>query len=246
MPKAAKSAPASAEASPSPPSGLGPLLSALGEQIDPELAVLAVTHRSFAHEAGGVPTNERLEFLGDSVLGIIVTEYLFTTYPDVSEGDLAKMRSACVSQRALARVASELGIGSFLLLGRGERASGGTEKDSILSDTMEALIGAAFLSVGLERTRTMVLRLLGPTLANAATAGAGLDWKTSLQERSAALGLGAPVYEVASTGPDHARVFTAQVLVGGAVLGEGTGTAKKYAEQRAAELAFAVLAASDA
>ncbi|MBN8884036.1 ribonuclease III [Salana multivorans] len=229
-----------------PPVGLGPLLSALGEDLDPELAVLALTHRSFAHEAGGVPTNERLEFLGDSVLGVIVTEYLFITYPDVSEGDLAKRRSACVSQRALARVARELGIGSFLLLGRGEANSGGSEKDSILSDTLEALIGATFLSVGLDRTRVMVLRLLASTLAGAATAGAGLDWKTSLQERSAELGLGVPSYEVRSTGPDHARVFTAQVLIGGDVLGEGTGTAKKYAEQQAAEQAFAALVGSDA
>ncbi|WP_454296027.1 ribonuclease III [Salana multivorans] len=229
-----------------PASGLGPLLSALGEEVDPELAVLALTHRSFAHEAGGVPTNERLEFLGDSVLGVVVTEHLFTTYPDVTEGDLAKMRSACVSQRALARVARELGIGRFLLLGRGESNSGGAEKDSILSDTLEALIGAAFLSIGLERTRHMVLRLLASTLAGAATAGAGLDWKTSLQERSAELGLGVPSYEVVSTGPDHARIFTARVVVGGTVLGEGTGTAKKYAEQQAAEQAFGSLVGADA
>lgn len=229
-----------------PSSGLGPLLSALGEDVDPELAVLALTHRSFAHEAGGVPTNERLEFLGDSVLGVIVTEHLFLTHPDVTEGDLAKMRSACVSQRALARVARELGLGQFLLLGRGEAASGGSEKDSILSDTLEALIGATFLSVGLDRTAEMVLRLLETTLSVAASAGAGLDWKTSLQERCAELGLGVPAYQVVSTGPDHARTFTARVLIGGATLGEGTGTAKKYAEQDAAERAFGSLVAADA
>lgn len=238
--------PVSTEASPTPDNGLGPLRAALGEDVDPELLVLALTHRSFAHEAGGLPTNERLEFLGDSVLGLIVTEYLFTTHPDVSEGSLAKMRSACVSQRALAVVAQRLGVGSYLLLGRGEANSGGAQKGSILSDTLEALIGATFLSVGIDATRAMVLRLLADTLAQAASAGAGLDWKTSLQERSAELGLGVPSYLVEHTGPDHARVFTAKVVLGGDVLGEGTGTAKKYAEQQAAEQAFSALLTSDA
>lgn len=231
---------------PRPAGSVDALLAGLGEQIDPELLVLALTHRSFAHEAGGTPTNERLEFLGDSVLGVIVTEYLFATHPDVPEGDLAKMRAACVSQRALAAVARALGIGQYLLLGRGETSSGGADKDSILSDALEALIGAAFLSAGIERTKAMVLRLLAPTLAVAASAGAGLDWKTSLQERSAELGLGVPVYQVEHTGPDHARVFTAQVLLGGIVHGQGTGTAKKHAEQVAAQQAFASLAGADA
>ncbi|PWD49412.1 ribonuclease III [Serinibacter arcticus] len=225
-----------------PQASLEALIASLGEQIDPELLVLALTHRSFAHEAGGVPTNERLEFLGDSVLGVVVTEYLFTNHPDVPEGDLAKMRAACVSQRALASVAGPLGLGSVLLLGRGEANSGGGEKDSILSDTLEAVIGATFLSVGLERTRVMVLRLLADLLASAARAGAGLDWKTSLQERSASLGLGVPVYQVEHTGPDHARVFTATVMLSGVERGHGTGTAKKHAEQGAAEMAFGSLA----
>lgn len=218
-----------------------PLVEGLGEHIDPELLVLALTHRSFAHESGGLPTNERLEFLGDSVLGVIVTEHLYRTHPDVAEGELAKMRAACVSQRALAPVAREIGVGRFLLLGKGEASSGGADKDSILSDTLEALIGATYLSVGAERTRAMVLRLLGPSLERAAHAGAGLDWKTSLQERTAALGLGAPRYEVTSTGPDHAREFTARVLVDSQVCGTGTGTAKKAAEQVAAEQAFHAL-----
>lgn len=222
------------------------LLERLGEPIDPELLVLALTHRSFAHEAGGLPTNERLEFLGDSVLGLVVTEHLFLSHPDVPEGDLAKMRSACVSQRALAEVARSLGVGDFLLLGRGETNSGGGDKDSILSDTLEALIGATFLSLGLERTKEMVLRLLKETLTNAASAGAGLDWKTSLQERSAELGLGVPMYQVAHSGPDHARQFTAQVLLSEVVYGSGTGTAKKHAEQEAAQKAFLALADREA
>lgn len=217
------------------------LIASLGEQIDPELLVLALTHRSFAHENGGLPTNERLEFLGDSVLGVIVTEHLFTHHPDVPEGALAKMRAACVSQRALASVAGPLGLGSALLLGRGETTSGGAYKDSILSDTLEAVIGAAFLSIGLERTRAMVLRLLADLLTNAASAGAGLDWKTSLQELSAELGLGVPVYAVEHTGPDHARTFTARVTLSGVEHGHGEGSAKKHAEQGAAEMAFRAL-----
>lgn len=221
--------------------GLGALLRSLGDEVDPELLVLALTHRSFAHEAGGIPTNERLEFLGDSVLGVVVTEYLFANHADSPEGDLAKMRAACVSQRALAQVARTLGLGEYLLLGRGERTSGGVEKDSILSDTLEAIIGASFLSLGIERTKLLVLRLLEPSLVTAATAGAGLDWKTSLQERSAELGLGVPQYVVEHTGPDHARVFTARVLVGGLECGVGEGTAKKHAEQIAAQLAHQAL-----
>ncbi|HEY0215740.1 MAG TPA: ribonuclease III [Cellulomonas sp.] len=213
----------------------------LGVHLDPELLVLALTHRSFAHEAGGIPTNERLEFLGDTVLGIVVTEELYRSHPTQSEGELAKMRAATVSQRALAEVARELELGGYILLGKGELATGGRDKDSILSDTLEALFGAVYLAHGLETSREVVLRLVGPTLTAAADLGAGLDWKTSLQELTAGLGLGAPVYQVASDGPDHARTFTAEVVVAGEVRGTGTGTAKKLAEQRAAALAYDAL-----
>jgi ribonuclease-3 len=203
--------------------------------------VLALTHRSFAHEAGGIPTNERLEFLGDTVLGLVVTEHLYRTYPAQSEGDLAKMRAATVSQRALAHVARDLELGDFVLLGKGELATGGKDKDSILSDTLEALFGAVYLSHGLETARELVDRLVSPTLAAAAGLGAGLDWKTSLQELSAHLGLGAPSYDVTGEGPDHARTFTAHAVVGGQVRGSGTGSAKKIAEQEAAAAAYATL-----
>lgn len=213
----------------------------LGVHLDPELLVLALTHRSFAHEAGGIPTNERLEFLGDTVLGLVVTEELYRRHPAQSEGELAKMRAATVSQRALAEVARTLDLGSYVLLGKGELATGGRDKDSILSDTLEALFGAVYLSHGLETSRTLVMNLVGPTLTAAADLGAGLDWKTSLQELTATLGLGAPTYQVTSDGPDHARTFTAEALVAGAVRGTGTGTAKKLAEQRAAALAYAAL-----
>ena len=219
------------------------LLEKLGVHLDPELVVLALTHRSFAHEAGGIPTNERLEFLGDTVLGLVVTEHLYRTHPDQSEGDLAKMRAATVSQRALAQVARTLDLGEYVLLGKGELATGGRDKDSILSDTLEAIFGAVYLSHGLEPARELVDRLVSPTLVVAAGLGAGLDWKTSLQELSASLGLGAPSYDVSGEGPDHARVFTARAVVGGEVRGSGTGSAKKIAEQEAASAAYAALVA---
>ncbi|MFC8599139.1 ribonuclease III, partial [Isoptericola sp. NPDC057191] len=214
----------------------------LGAKTDPELLVLALTHRSFAHEAGGIPTNERLEFLGDTVLGLVVTEALYRRHPDHSEGELAKMRAATVSQRALAAVARRLDLGSYVLLGKGEIRTRGFDKDSILSDTVESLIGATYLSHGLEPARELVHRLVDSTLAAAADLGAGLDWKTSLQEAAAERGFGAPVYEVRGDGPEHARVFHAQVAAG-PVLGLGTGTAKKHAEQAAAEEAYHALQA---
>lgn len=222
------------------------LVERLGVSVDPELLVLALTHRSFAYEAGGLPTNERLEFLGDSVLGIVVTDWLYRTHSDLPEGDLAKMRAASVSQRALAEVARALELGPCVLLGKGERASGGANKDSILCDAFEAILGAVYLTHGIEKSREVVLRLVGPTLAAAALSGVALDWKTSLQEATAERGLGAPVYEVEGVGPDHAREFTAHVLVGGDIIGTGTGSAKKHAEQEAAAQAYGAIVATDA
>ncbi len=213
----------------------------LGVHLDPELLVLCLTHRSFAHEAGGIPTNERLEFLGDTVLGLVVTEALYRSHPDLSEGDLAKMRAATVSQRSLAAIARRLGLGDYLLLGKGELATGGRDKDSILSDTLEAIFGAVYLTHGLEESRRVVEALVGPTLEQAADLGAGLDWKTSLQELAARLALGVPDYQCTGEGPDHARVFTARVVLDGEVRGTGTGTAKKVAEQEAAAAAYRAL-----
>jgi ribonuclease-3 len=218
------------------------LLEKLGVHQDPQLIVRSLTHPSFAHEAGGIPTNERLEFLGDTVLGLVVTEALYRRHPDQSEGELAKMRAATVSQRALAAVARRLDLGRYILLGKGEMGTRGFDKDSILSDTVEALIGAAYLSHGLEGARDLVHRLVDTTLEHAADLGAGLDWKTSLQEAAALRGLGAPVYEVTAEGPEHARVFHARVSAG-PVVGLGEGTAKKHAEQAAAEQAYRAIAA---
>lgn len=210
----------------------------LGVEIDPELVVLALTHRSFAHEAGGVPTNERLEFLGDTVLGLVVTEALYRRFPDLPEGDLARMRAATVSQRALATVARKIDLGDYILLGRGEAASGGRDKDSILSDTVEALLGATYLCHGLEASRMLIHQLVDPLIEAAAELGAGLDWKTSLQELAAEHLSAAPVYRVEGIGPDHAREFTAIVLINDEVFGTGVGSAKKHAEQAAAESAY--------
>lgn len=219
------------------------LLGSLGLGIARPLLEQALTHRSFAHEAGGIPTNERLEFLGDAVLGIIVTENLYRAHPDVTEGELARMRAATVSQRPLAGVARTLGLGEFILLGRGELVTRGREKDSILSDTLEAIIGAAYLENGLEPTRAMVERLCAHLLTHAARLSAGLDWKTSLQELAAVHALPAPVYRVEGSGPDHDRTFAAEAVVGQFV-GTGTGSSKKIAEHGAAEAAFEMITAA--
>ena len=201
--------------------------------LDAELLDRALTHRSYAYENGGLPTNERLEFLGDSVLGVVVTDTLFRTHPDLSEGRLAKLRAAVVNARALAQVARAIGLGTHIKLGRGEEATGGRNKSSILSDTVEALIGAVYLSGGFETSSDVVHRL-----------GAGLDWKTSLQELSAEHSLGVPEYVIAEEGPDHEKTFTAQVRVAEGLYGHGTGRSKKEAEQQAAETAYLAIAAT--
>ena len=209
----------------------------LGVDIDPELLSLALTHRSFAYENGGIAHNERLEFLGDSVLGQAVTVRLFTRHPDLDEGSLAKRRASVVSTVALAEVARTIGLGPHVRLGRGEVLTGGSDKDSILADTMEALIGATFLSAGPDAATAMVLRLVEPLLADPERYGAATDPKTSLQEIAARLGLPAPVYAVDATGPDHDRRFTATVTVGD-VATTGEGTSKKQAEMAAALTAW--------
>jgi ribonuclease-3 len=207
-------------------------------ELSDGLLIHALTHRSYAYENGGLPTNERLEFLGDSVLGLVVTDRLYNTYPDLSEGRLAKLRAAVVNARALADVARTLGLGPYVRLGRGEETTGGRDKSSILSDTVEAVIGAIYLQSGFARAADVVRSLFDPLIAAAFQLGAGLDWKTSLQELSADLGLGVPEYLVGASGPDHAKTFTAQVRVGEQVYGHGVGRSKKEAEQQAAETAW--------
>jgi ribonuclease-3 len=232
------------------------LLAQLDIDLDVELLTLALTHRSYAYENGGLPTNERLEFLGDSVLGVIVTERLYRSHPDLPEGQLAKLRASVVNMHALASVARELGrsigcgddhpsaqygLGGFLYLGRGEEMTGGRGKASILADATEALIGAVFLQHGLEITRTVVERLFDGLLRAAPLLGAGLDWKTSLQELTASSDLGVPEYRITEDGPDHLKTFTAVAVIGGRELGSGVGRTKKEAEQKAAQLAWQAL-----
>ncbi len=221
------------------------LCAALGvEDLDPELLERALTHRSFAYENGGLPTNERLEFLGDSVLGVVITEALYLTHPDLSEGRLAKLRAAVVNARALADVARTLGLGEHLMLGRGEISTGGRDKSSILSDGVEALLGAVYLDQGFVIAAEAIHRLFDPLMAAAAVLGAGLDWKTSLQELSADLGLGVPEYLIEDSGPDHEKTFEARVRVGEGTYGHGTGRSKKEAEQQAAETAWRAIRAA--
>ena len=221
------------------------LREALGHPVlDAELLERALTHRSYAYEHGGLPNNERLEFLGDSVLGVVVTDTLFRSHPDLSEGHLAKLRAAVVNARALAQVARAIGLGTHLKLGRGEEATGGRNKSSILSDTVEALIGAVYLSGGFEAAGQLVHLLFDPLMDNAARLGAGLDWKTSLQELSAEHTLGVPEYVIEHQGPDHEKTFTARVRVGKSLYGHGTGRSKKEAEQQAAETAYLAITAS--
>lgn len=227
----------------------GPLLRALGVELDPDLLTLALTHRSYAYEHGGLPTNERLEFLGDSVLSIVVTERLYLDHPDLPEGQLAKLRASVVNMNALAGVAAGLvpgGLGAHLFLGRGEELTGGRSKASILADATEALIGAVYLQHGLEPSRDVIHRLFDELLRNAPLLGAGLDWKTSLQELTAAAELGVPEYRITEDGPDHLKTFTATAVVGGRELGSGDGRTKKEAEQKAAALAWRALSAEDA
>ncbi len=219
------------------------LEAALGTAIEPRLLEQALTHRSYAYEHGGLPTNERLEFLGDSVLGLFVTDALYRAHPDLPEGSLAKLRASVVNTRALAGVARSLGLGRWLRLGRGEEVTGGRDKNSILADTMEAVIGAVYLDRGVEGSGAMVRRLFDPLMAAASQDGAALDWKTALQELTAARSLGVPDYRLTESGPDHAKSFDAVVLVAAQVRGEGTGRSKKEAEQQAAEAAFGTLSA---
>ena len=220
------------------------LLDALGVELPEDLLTLALTHRSYAYEHGGLPTNERLEFLGDAVLGLTITDELFHRHPDRTEGDLAKLRASVVNTHALAAVGRHLtdeGLGAHLLLGRGEMNTGGADKSSILADGMESLLGAVYLHHGIGVAREVILRLFGSLLDTAPTLGAGLDWKTSLQELTAARNLGSPSYVVSSTGPDHDKEFTAVVIVMEIEYGTGIGRSKKEAEQKAAAAAWNAL-----
>ncbi len=202
---------------------------------------LAFTHRSFAYESGSKETNERLEFLGDSVLGLIVTESLYKRYPDFDESRLSPLRSGVVNMRALADIARGLELGSHIRLGKGEEVTGGRDKHSLLADALEALIGAIYLQFGFAKCSEIVEKLITPTMDSAVARGAGLDGKTALQELAAALGKGAPEYVVSEEGPDHDKNFTATAMLAGQVLSQGSGKSKREAEQVAARGAYEAL-----
>lgn len=220
---------------------LAELQRTLRVELDPELLLLALTHRSFAYENGGIPTNERLEFLGDSILGQAVTVRLFTEHPELDEGELAKRRASLVSSVALAEVARAIGLGRYIRLGRGETLTGGADKPSILADTVEAIIGAVYLDRGGDAATDLVLRLVAPLMEDPERFGAAMDPKTSLQEIAARRGAAAPVYVVTESGPDHNKHFVATVAVGDLVSASGEGSSKKQAEMAAALEAWTIL-----
>jgi ribonuclease III len=219
------------------------LTNRLGREFDdPNLLVQAVSHRSWCAEAGGHPSNERLEFLGDAVLGLVVADHCYRAYPSSTEGDMAQVRAAVVNTNVLAEVAAELGLGQAVRLGRGEEASGGRRKPSILADSFEALIGAIYLDGGWEPARAFVMEVLGPRVAVAAAGPGAEDHKTRLQEFVVHLHGQVPRYEVVGSGPDHDRRFSATVFVAGRRVGTGQGRSKKDAEQAAARAAAKTLA----
>ena len=225
------------------PPTTGKLLRALGEyRVEDDLLRQALSHRSYCSEFGGLPSNERLELLGDAVLGLVVTEHLYRAFPSLPEGDLARLRASVVSTQALAPVAEALGVGEAVLLGKGEEASGGRTKESILADCLEAIIGAVYLSLGLEAATRLVVDRLAGQIAGLAAEGRLGDPKNQLQELAARLGLNLPSYKVRDRGPDHAKVFFAEVTVGGRILGHGSGPSKKHAERVAAAEALEILA----
>jgi ribonuclease III len=221
-------------------------LQALAERLgrrstDLELLGQAVAHRSWCGETGVAESNERLEFLGDAVLGLVVAEYTYHRFPELPEGRLAKIRAAVVNARVLAEIAEELEIGRVLLLGRGEESSGGRAKPSILADALEAIIGAVYLDQGWEGARPMVLGLVEGRILDVAHAPDAFDHKSRLQELTVQRGVGTPRYVLHGSGPDHERRYVAEVFVGGGSLGSGEGTSKKDAEQQAARRAYEAL-----
>lgn len=213
---------------------LNVLSNRLGVDLEPQLLELALTHRSFSYENGNIPNNERLEFLGDSVLGFVVTAHIHDLLTELPEGELTKVKNAVVSARALAKIAGDLGIGEFMRLGKGEEQTGGRTKLNLLADTFEAILGAVYVSKGLEEARGLVQRFVFPLLADTDSLRENSDPKTTLQEKIQERGQSAPVYETTFEGPDHDRDFFAKVLVGEKVLGDGSGKSRKSAETEAA------------
>ncbi len=212
---------------------------------DPSVLQLALRHRSWCAENGGVDSNERLEFLGDSVLGLVVTDELFRRYPDAPEGVLARRRSELVNTVMLAEVARELDLGCEVRLGKGEESTGGSEKASILADALEAVFGAIFLDGGPDAARDTIMTLFDERIDDVAAAEYTSDHKSRLQELAAHRYGELPRYTLSGAGPEHEKTFTAEVALDGDVMGVGVGRTKKEAEQHAAALAHARLVADE-
>ena len=210
---------------------------------DAKLREAALIHRSFAFEQNLDVTNERLEFLGDAVLGVVVTDLAFRRFPDMPEGALAKLRAAIVNMNSLADVARELELGSVILLGKGEEMSGGRGKPSILADAFEAVLGAIYLDLGLESARELIERLFWPRMEAYARGEGDRDYKTILQELASQDLRALPEYQLRDEGPDHEKEFTATVYLVGEPWGTGRGRSKKEAEQQAAREAYERLSA---
>lgn len=207
-----------------------------------ELLEQALTHKSYANENRGPSHNERMEFLGDAVLNLVVSEYLMKSCPDSTEGDLSRLRAAVVSEPALAKVARVIGLGNFLLLGKGEEQTGGRDKDSLLADSLEALIAAVYLDAGIGATEAFIFRFFDDVIRKSCTLRVSLDYKTELQELCQERLKQLPEYRVISeSGPDHRKQFEVELSLKGKVHGRGTGKSKKEAEQRAAKEALARL-----
>ena len=205
---------------------------------DAGLREAALTHRSYAFEQEVEVNNERLEFLGDAVLGLVVTDMAYREFPELPEGELAKLRAAIVNMTALADVARDLDLGALLLLGKGEVMSGGRDKASILADALEATLGAVYLDRGLDVARKLIERLFRPRMVAYARGEGERDYKTILQEVASSDLRALPEYRIAERGPDHEKEFTATVYLGGQPWGTGTGRSKKEAEQQAAHEAY--------
>ena len=213
----------------------------LGVEINRELLKLALTHRSYSYEHGNIPNNERLEFLGDSVLGFVVTSHIYETLTNLPEGEMTKVKNAVVSARALAVVAAELSLGEYLLLGKGELATDGRNKPNLLADAFEAILGAAYMSNGFDAARALVEKFVFPLLDNPDEIRANSDPKTTLQERIQALGRGTPNYKTLFEGPDHNRDYFSTLYVNGEEISHGEGRTKKNAETAAAVKALEIL-----
>jgi ribonuclease-3 len=212
--------------------------------VNESLLATALRHSSWTAENEGFESNERLEFLGDSVIGFVVADTMFRRYPEFDEGKLTDLRKIVVNMNALSRVATQLGLGEFVLLGRGEAAGGGREKSSILANALEAVFGAIYLDSDSVRVYAIVSSLLSESIDEAISALKQLDAKSQLQELSAKLGRTVPEYRVTDEGPDHAKIFFAAVYIGDEWMGAGSGRSKKVAEEQAAQQACSTLQTS--